>query len=108
MPCHVSASKYRTHLKGPAARLGKIDDTPVLYACGAEDESDLCKEEFGVQSGELISHYTYLRVDDCGHNVLRCDGQQTIIDAIIAHVSSEQEHEQQRIDSASRVGISRQ
>ena len=57
-----------------SVRVGRVDDFPVLYACGSEDESDLCKALFDTESAAFIGKYTYLKVDCCGHNVLGCSG----------------------------------
>ena len=48
-----------------SVRVGRVDEFPVLYACGSNDQSDLCKAAFDTESGALISKYTYLKVDGC-------------------------------------------
>ena len=67
-------------------RVGRVDEFPVLYACGSNDQSDLCKEAFDTESGALIGKYTYLKVDGCGHDVLGCSQAQKYIDAITKNI----------------------
>jgi len=70
-----------------SVRVGRVDEFPVFYACGSNDQSDLCKAAFDTESGALISQYTYLKVDGCGHNVLGCQtGAQKFIDGIIKNI----------------------
>jgi pimeloyl-ACP methyl ester carboxylesterase len=74
-----------------SVRVGRVDEFPVLYACGSTDESDLCKAAFDTESAALIGKYTYLKVVGCGHHVLGCyiDGKyeaQKYIDAIIENI----------------------
>eukprot|EP00040_Diaphanoeca_grandis_P007965 m.43155 g.43155 ORF g.43155 m.43155 type:complete len:387 (-) comp19309_c1_seq1:28-1188(-) len=72
-------------------KVGNVTEFPVLYACGANDSSDLCKQIFGDESGKLISKYTYLRLDSCGHDVLGCsdtNDREKLEQAIIANIQS--------------------
>jgi pimeloyl-ACP methyl ester carboxylesterase len=69
-----------------SVRAGRVDEFPVLYACGSTDTSDLCKPAFDTQSRALIGKYTYLKVVGCGHNVLGCSKSQTYIDAIAKNI----------------------
>lgn len=69
-----------------SVRVGRVDEFPVLYACGSTDTSDLCKAAFDTESAALIGNYTYLKVVGCGHNVLGCSQAQTYIDAIIKNI----------------------
>ena len=67
-------------------RVGRVDEFPVLYACGSDDSSDLCKSAFDAESAALIGSYTYLKVVGFGHDVLGCSQAQTYIDAIIKNI----------------------
>ena len=69
-----------------SVRVGRVDDFPVLYACGSTDTSDLCKSVFDTESAALIGKYTYLKVVGCGHGVLGCSQAQKYIDAIIKNI----------------------
>ena len=58
-------------------KVGPIKHFPVLFVCGENDGSDLCKGEAGdyFQQGseKLIANFTYLRMKSpCGHDVLGC------------------------------------
>jgi len=72
-----------------SVRVGRVDEFPVLYACGSTDQSDLCKAAFDTESAALIGNYTYLKVVGCGHDVLGCDHAQTYIDAIIKNIQQQ-------------------
>jgi hypothetical protein len=66
------------------AMVGRVDEFPVLYACGTGDSSDLCKDVFGQESGAMVTDFTFLKVGNgCGHGCAECDG---IPEAIIANV----------------------
>ena len=69
-----------------SVRVGRVDEFPVLYACGSLDTSDLCESAFDTESRALIGKYTYLKVVGCGHDVLGCKQAQTYIDAIIKNI----------------------
>ena len=69
-----------------SVRVGRVDEFPVLYACGSTDTSDLCKSVFDTESAALIGTYTYLKVVGCGHGVLGCSQAQKYIDAIIKNI----------------------
>jgi len=69
-----------------SVRVGRVDEFPVLYACGSTDQSDLCKAAFDTESAALLGKYTYLKVNGCGHDVLGCSQKQTYIDAIIKNI----------------------
>jgi len=69
-------------------KVGHVVEFPVFYACGEDDLSDLCKEKFGDQSKALIQDFAYLRVPNCGHQVLGCAAAQEYIDGIIANIQS--------------------
>jgi|MDSY01.1.fsa_nt_gb pimeloyl-ACP methyl ester carboxylesterase len=70
-------------------KVGRVDEFPVLYACGGQDGSDLCKEAFSDESAELIGNYSYLKLPTCGHDVVGCQvpgAAQELIDAIIRNI----------------------
>eukprot|EP00658_Telonema_sp_P-2_P016993 TRINITY_DN16582_c0_g1_i3.p1 TRINITY_DN16582_c0_g1~~TRINITY_DN16582_c0_g1_i3.p1 ORF type:complete len:115 (-),score=7.04 TRINITY_DN16582_c0_g1_i3:348-692(-) len=73
-------------------RVGRVKEFPVLYACGSQDGSDLCKQAFGDETGRLIdSKYAYLRLDGCGHDVLGCDNHPQVVrlhQAVITNIQS--------------------
>jgi pimeloyl-ACP methyl ester carboxylesterase len=69
-------------------KVGRVSEFPVLYACGGTDTSDLCKPNFDSESKALIDHYTYLKVDNCGHGVLGCAQAQEFIDAIMKNIAA--------------------
>ena len=73
-----------------SVKVQHVTEFPVLYACGANDSSDLCKPTFGDQSGKLIKHFTYLRMPNCGHMVIGCAGLQ---DAITANIQAVYDNE---------------
>jgi len=84
-------TQYPTTGVPQTARVGKVDEFPVLYACGSADTSDLCKQAFSDESAELISDYKYLRLGLCGHDVLGCedDGQRKELErTIVDHIQS--------------------
>eukprot|EP00040_Diaphanoeca_grandis_P040829 m.262164 g.262164 ORF g.262164 m.262164 type:complete len:364 (-) comp44662_c0_seq1:59-1150(-) len=56
-------------------KVGRVDDFPVLYACGQHDSSDLCKTAFADETGALISKLTYVSYPECGHGIVSCGGE---------------------------------
>jgi hypothetical protein len=72
-------------------RVGRVDEFPVLYACGGQDTSDLCEQTFSDQSGALIADYTYLKLPSCAHDVLGCpvEAQRLQLEqAIVDHIEA--------------------
>lgn len=84
-------TQYPLHGVPQTVKVGNVSEFPVLYACGDEDPSDLCKQVFGDESGKLIEKYTYLKMAGCGHEVLGCKDYkqlQKLRDAIIMNIQS--------------------
>lgn len=81
-------TQYRLDGVPQTVKVGPVAEFPVLYACGSQDPSDLCKQAYSDESAKLIANYTYLRVEGCSHNVLGCDKAQQYIDAIITHIQA--------------------
>merc|ERR1712107_141585 len=67
---------------------GSCSGVPCVLCLWLRDQSDLCKEKFGNQSKALILDFAYLRVPNCGHQVLACAAAQEIIDGIITNIQS--------------------
>lgn len=57
-----------------------------------QDTADLCIDLYKTESASYIRNFTYLRVDDCGHDIIssvsRCSQQQQVIDGIIANIQN--------------------
>jgi pimeloyl-ACP methyl ester carboxylesterase len=68
--------------------VGNISEFPVFFGCGTQDTCDLCKLSFSEENNALIETYTFLKKDQCGHNVLGCAFAQEYIDGIVANVQS--------------------
>jgi len=83
-------TQYPTEGVGQSVFVGNVTEFPVFYACGAKDTADLCIDLFENESAALISDFSYLRVDDCGHDIISsvsaCSQQQEVIDGIIANI----------------------
>merc|ERR1712135_22678 len=74
-----SLTQYPLTGVAQTVKVGHVVEFTVFYACGYDDQSDLCKEKFGNQSKALIQDFAYLRVPNCGHQVLACAAAQEII-----------------------------
>jgi len=84
-------------LKGvpQTVKVGKVTNFPVFYACGQKDSSDLCKTTFGDQSAKLITKFSYMRLANCGHNVLGCSSAadvKKLISGITTNIQSASEN----------------
>ena len=42
-------------------RVGRVDEFPVLYACGSKDTSNLCKAAFDAESGAQLQELEHGR-----------------------------------------------
>ena len=83
------ATQYPLDGVPQSVKVGRVDEFPVLYACGGTDASDLCKGAFSDESAELIGNYSYLKLPTCGHDVVGCQvpgAAQELIDAIIRNI----------------------
>lgn len=75
-------------------KVGIVSEFPVIFACGALDNCDLCTVKVAKETGAMVSsNYIYLILSSCGHDVLgsTCSERNKLIDAIVKNVVSASE-----------------
>ena len=87
-------------------RVGRVTELPVLYACGALDSADLCKQAFADESRALIANFSYTRLGACGHDILasECIERQAVIDGVLSNVLSVYQHDSREVAPEGNAG----
>ena len=83
-------TEYSLDGVGQSVFVGNVSEFPVFYSCGQKDTADLCIDLYKNESAARIKDFSYLRVDECGHDIISsssaCPQQQQVIDGIIANI----------------------
>lgn len=72
-------------------KVGRVDDVPVHYVCGATDYADICNYRYAEGTKSMVgATFNYTRMNNCGHDLTgpKCPQYQQVTDAIVGFVES--------------------